>query len=131
MLMDPPTVQWPVFPTFDQRTLATLVEDELGGTNAIEGHCGEYARDFLLALDEDIHPPSITTDGVRSILQRHSDAADIDIEHPKHVILLPTVADGEWEKSLSAGSDTRLLLDISITWRRGFVSATRTSKPTN
>jgi hypothetical protein len=34
-LMDPPTERWPVFPTFDQRTLAGLVQDELadrGGT---------------------------------------------------------------------------------------------------
>ena len=28
-LMDPPTDRWPVFPTLDQRTLATLVQDEL------------------------------------------------------------------------------------------------------
>jgi len=27
-LMDPPTERWPVFPTFDQRTLAGLVQDE-------------------------------------------------------------------------------------------------------
>jgi len=85
-LMDPPTVHWPVFPTFDQRTLATLVQD---GTDTIEGDRDEYARDFLLALDEDIHPPSITTDGARSILQRLSDEAEVDIEHPKHDYLAP------------------------------------------
>jgi len=89
MLMDPPTVQWPVFPTFDQRMLATLLRDELGGPDAIDERRAEYARDFLLALDEDIHPPSITTDGARSILQRLSDAAEIDIEHPKHDYLAP------------------------------------------
>ncbi|WP_324761250.1 phage integrase SAM-like domain-containing protein [Haloarcula sp. GH36] len=85
-LMDPPTVQWPVFPTLDQRTLATLVQD---GPDTIEEQRDEYARDFLLALDEDIHPPSITTDGARSILQRLSDAAEVDIEHPKHDYLAP------------------------------------------
>jgi hypothetical protein len=42
-----------------------------------------------LALDENIHPPSITTDGARSILQRLSDAAKVDIEHPKHDYLAP------------------------------------------
>ena len=42
-----------------------------------------------MALDEGIHPPSITTDGARSILQRLSDAAKIDIEHPKHDYLAP------------------------------------------
>jgi integrase len=88
-LMDPPTVQWPVFPTFDQRTLATLVQDKLDGSDAIGERRDEYARDFLLALDEDIYPPSITTDGARSILQRLTDAAKVDIEHPKHDYLAP------------------------------------------
>ncbi|MFC7251907.1 phage integrase SAM-like domain-containing protein [Halomicroarcula sp. GCM10025324] len=88
-LMDPPTVQWPVFPTFDQRTLATLVQDELVGPDTIEERREEYARDFLLALDEDIHPPSITTDGARSTLQRLSDEAEVDIQHPKHDYLTP------------------------------------------
>jgi len=37
-----------------------------------------------LALDEDIRPPSITTGGARSILQRLSEVAEIDINHPKH-----------------------------------------------
>ena len=81
--------EWPVFPTFDQRTLAALVQDELDGPDTIEDQRDEYARDFLMALDEGIHPPSITTDGARSILQRLSDAAKIDIEHPKHDYLAP------------------------------------------
>jgi integrase len=88
-LMDPPTVQWPVFPTFDQRTLATLVQDELDGPDTIKEQRDEYVRDFLLALDEGIHLPSITTDGARSILQRLSDEAEVDIEHPKHDYLAP------------------------------------------
>ena len=37
------------------------------------------ARDLLLALDENIRPPSITTDGTRSVLQRLPAAAEIDI----------------------------------------------------
>jgi len=28
-LMNPPTERWPVFPTFDQRTLAGLMQEEL------------------------------------------------------------------------------------------------------
>jgi len=92
-LMNPPTERWPVFPTFDQRTLAELVWDELADRgehpDAIDGQRGEYARDLLLALDEDIRPPSITTDGSRSILQRISDGTDIAIDHPKHDYLAP------------------------------------------
>jgi hypothetical protein len=44
---------------------------------------------LLLALDEDIRPPSITTDGARSVLQRLSETAEIDIDHPKHDYLAP------------------------------------------
>ena len=92
-LLDPPTERWPVFPTLDQRTLAELVQEELADrgeqSEAIEGLRDEYARDLLLALDEDIRPPSITTDGARSMLQRLTEAAEIDIDHPKHDYLAP------------------------------------------
>ncbi len=87
-LMDPPMERWPVFPTFDQRTLATLVQNELAdqgeSPDAIEKRRGEYARDLLLALDEGVRPPLIRTDGARAILQRLTDAAEIDIDHPNH-----------------------------------------------
>ena len=92
-LMDPPTERWPVFPTFDQRTLAEFVQEELAERGerpeAIAERRAEYARDLLLALDEDTRPPSITTDGARSILQRLSEAAGIHIDHPKHDYLAP------------------------------------------
>jgi len=54
----------------------------------------------LLALDEDIRPPSITTDGARSILQRLSETAEVDIDHRNTTILLPTAADVEWGEVL-------------------------------
>jgi len=92
-LMDPPTDRWPVFPTLDQRTLAELVQEELADrgeqSEAIDERRDEYARDLLLALDNDIRPPSITTDGARSMLQRLTEAAEIDIDHPKHDYLAP------------------------------------------
>ena len=92
-LMDPPTERWPVFPTFDQRTLATLVREQLADRGAhpdsVDERRAEYARDLLLALDKDVRPPSITTDGARSVLQRLSEAAGLDIDHPKHDYLAP------------------------------------------
>ncbi|MCY4731075.1 site-specific integrase [Natronomonas gomsonensis] len=92
-LMDPPAERWPVFPTFDQRTLAGLVRKELADRgnvpDTIAKNRERYARDLLLALDEDVRPPSITTDGARSILKRLSEAAEIDIDHPKHDYLAP------------------------------------------
>ncbi|WP_424005155.1 phage integrase SAM-like domain-containing protein (plasmid) [Haloarcula salina] len=92
-LMDPPTDRWPVFPTFGQRTLATLVRDELADRGrrpaAIDERRDDYARDLLLALEEDIRPPSLTTDGARTVLQRLCDAGEIDVDHPKHDYLAP------------------------------------------
>ena len=91
--MDPPSQRWPVFPTLDQRTLAALVRDELADRgerpDAVEKRRDEYVRDLLLALDADVRPPSITTDGARSVLRRLSDSAPIDIDHPKHEYLAP------------------------------------------
>jgi len=92
-LLDPPTERWPIFPTLDQRTLAEVVQEELADrgepSEAIDKRRDEYARDLLLALDEDIRPQSITTDGARSMLQRLTEAAGIDIDHPKHDYLAP------------------------------------------
>jgi len=82
-----------VFPTFDQRTLAGLVQEELADRgeqlDTIDERRDAYARDLLLILDEDICPPSITTDGVRSILQRLSETTAVEIDHPKHDYLAP------------------------------------------
>jgi integrase len=92
-LMDPPTDRWPVFPTFDQRTLATLVRNELADrgerSDAIDERSDEYARDLLLVLEEYIRPESLTTDGARSIMQRLTDDADINVNHSKHAYLAP------------------------------------------
>jgi integrase len=92
-LLDPPTERWLVFPTLDQRTLATLVRDELANrgqqSGAIQERRDAFARDILLALAEDIRPQSTTTDGARSVLERLTDAADIGIDHPKHEYLAP------------------------------------------
>ncbi|WP_115864503.1 phage integrase SAM-like domain-containing protein [Halorussus litoreus] len=92
-LLDLPTERWPVFPTFDQRTLATLVSEELADQGLkpaeIDDQRSTYARDLLLAIDEDIQPPSLTTDGARTVLRRITADADIDIDHPKHEYLAP------------------------------------------
>jgi len=49
-LLDPTTERWPVFPTFDQRTLAGLIQDELADQgerpDAIAERREEYARDL-------------------------------------------------------------------------------------
>jgi len=92
-LVDPPTERWPVFPTLDQRTLGDLVSAALADRglreDEIEARRDGYVRDLLLALDADVRPPSLTTDGGRSVLQRVTAAADFEVDHPKHDYLAP------------------------------------------
>jgi integrase len=92
-ILDPPADQWPVFPTLDPRTLASVVTEELADRGLkpddITARRDEHVRDLLLALDDDIHPPSLTTDGARRILRRLTDDAGIDVDHPKHDYLAP------------------------------------------
>jgi integrase len=91
-LMDPPTARWPVFPTFGRATLAELVTEELADRGVRPERIQDQraaSRDLLLALDRDIRPPSLTTDGARSVLRRLSAAASVDIDHAKHDYLAP------------------------------------------
>jgi hypothetical protein len=56
--MDPPTERWLVFPTFDQRMLAELVEVVLAEQkecpDLIIERSHQYVGDLLLALNKDI-----------------------------------------------------------------------------
>jgi integrase len=92
-LLKPPTDRWPVFPTFDQRSLGTLVQEELTDRGhkpaAVEDRRDKFVRDLLLALEEDIRPESITTDGARSMLRRLTTDAGVDVDHPRHEYLAP------------------------------------------
>jgi hypothetical protein len=76
--------------------LPTEIVDTLNGYAPDQlQHVARYAEELAehkargARLEEDIRPPSITTDGGRSILQRLSKAAEIDIDHPKHDYLAP------------------------------------------
>ncbi|ERG99069.1 MAG: hypothetical protein J07HQX50_00211 [Haloquadratum sp. J07HQX50] len=134
-LMDPPMERWPAFPTLNQRTLAGLVQGELADrgeqSDTINEQRDEYARDLLLVLDEDIRPPSITTDGARSIVQRLSAATVIDIDHPKHDYLAPHGGRREMGEVLVRPLDI-LWQHVTSTIRRSwFANATLISRLEN
>ena len=92
-VLDPPTERWPVFPTFSQQTLGSLVKTKLTERGlkpaAVNDRRDEFVHDLLLALEDDIRPQSLTTDGARSILKRLTDDASIEIDHPRHDYLAP------------------------------------------
>lgn len=83
-VLDPPTDDWPVFPTRDAPTLCLVARTQLADdhdltTTEIESvledtTCEDVVREWELT------PPSITTEGVRSILRRICAAAKIDVE---------------------------------------------------
>ncbi|MCD2200922.1 site-specific integrase [Halobacterium sp. KA-4] len=91
-LLDPPSGRWPVFPTFDARSLGKLVREGLADRGLADEEIADRRdnnRDLLLALDEDIRPDSMTTKGARNVLERLTDAADIDISDANHEYLAP------------------------------------------
>lgn len=92
-VLNPPSERWPVFPTLHYNSLREQVQQELAdrgfSEREIAEHREEYIDDLFLALDEDIRPPSITTDGARSVLERVTTDAGIDVDHPRHDYLAP------------------------------------------
>jgi hypothetical protein len=73
--------------------ISQLITDELTDRDYRETEIDDlrerFARVFLLALKKDIRPPSLTVGGARRVLQRVTDAAGIDVNHPKHEYLTP------------------------------------------
>ncbi|WP_132060870.1 tyrosine-type recombinase/integrase [Halorussus amylolyticus] len=79
-VFDPPSEEWPVFPTFHAPSLAAVVVDGLSAEGYEESDI-EAIRDGKTALEVcyeyDIAPPALTTAGARSLMKRLSAAADV------------------------------------------------------
>ncbi|WP_312912029.1 tyrosine-type recombinase/integrase [Natronosalvus caseinilyticus] len=82
VVQDPPSNEWPLFPTRHapsvSRRVRTVLEERGFGDDEIESLCekhtsAELSRRFAIA------PPAITTEGARSILKRLCTAAEIDV----------------------------------------------------
>lgn len=82
VVQDPPTNEWPLFPTRHAPSVAKRVrtvlaergfsEDEIEALSNAHT-AAELSRRYAIA------PPAITTEGARSILKRLCDAAEIDV----------------------------------------------------
>jgi len=135
-LMDPPTERWPVFPTFDQRTLAGLIQNEL---QLIEGNARTQLPSAARSMPETSCWRSTRIFGRRRSQQTaHGRSSSGSRKLQRSIstirnttILLPTAADVEWERCLSARSGIQSLLVTWITPRRWFGSATRILKLVN
>lgn len=72
---DPPTDGWPVFPSMHVPTLSRRIAAELGGDER-DRRTGR-THYWTVALEAGVEPPSITTEGGRSVLKRLSRAAAV------------------------------------------------------
>lgn len=96
-VIDPPSDEWPVFPTLDYPTLVKTFAQEMNArgyepseVEAIRREMvndGEGAAIELLA-DYGIDPPALTTHGAREVLKRLTEGASIDLDD-KHGYLAP------------------------------------------
>jgi integrase len=92
-VLDPPTDEWPVFPTFHYPTLGQLVRDGLAAQGydeeAIEGIRDDHERDLLVCRAYALGPPpSITTHAARSRMKRLCADAGIELDD-RHGYLAP------------------------------------------
>ena len=80
--IDPPSDDWPVFPAMDNGTLSGHIQSALmarGHTaDEIEDIRDQYFNDFFCAMDLNVTPPSITTDGVRHIMRQITEESEVD-----------------------------------------------------
>ncbi|QRV17513.1 site-specific integrase (plasmid) [Haloterrigena salifodinae] len=83
VVLDPPSNDWPLFPTRHAPSIARRVREVL----AERGHDEDRIESLLdertatqLARERAIAPPAITTEGARSVLKRLCEAADVDVD---------------------------------------------------
>ena len=81
--LDPPTVDWPLFPTHHAPSVADRVRAELGARGYDEAAIEELfatSTAIELARIHAIAPPALTTEGARTILKRLCAAASVDVD---------------------------------------------------
>ena len=83
VVLDPPTNEWPLFPTRHAPSIASRVREELAERGHTDAEIEALLADSTareLARDRSIAPPAITTEGARSVLKRLCKAASIDVD---------------------------------------------------
>ncbi|WP_340100559.1 hypothetical protein [Salinibaculum salinum] len=71
-----PTEDWPLFPTLHLPSLYDRLRDAGVETTGLSGH----DEVFVACRENDVTPPSLATDGARRVMQRLTDAADLDVD---------------------------------------------------
>jgi len=90
-ILDPPSENWPVFPTFHRPTLSKRVTEGLTARGYTETEIEELRVDRSLievCTEFDVAPPSMTTDAGRHVLKRLCEEAGIELGD-NHDYLMP------------------------------------------
>jgi integrase len=95
---EPPSEEWPVFPTLSHATLAKTFSQQLTerGYDAAEAEAirTENVTDGELSMIElcaefDVQPPALTTHGGREVLKRLTADAGVELDDDRHGYLAP------------------------------------------
>jgi integrase len=90
-ILDAPSDNWPVFPSFHRPTLSKRLAEGLTARGYAESEIEELRADrsqIELCVEFDITPPSMTTDAGRHVLKRLCDQAGIELDD-EHDYLMP------------------------------------------
>ena len=85
---EPPSGDWPVFPSMHIPTLSRRIANELGGDERDRRTADRHH--WEVALESGVEPTSITTEGARSLMKRLSKVAevpDLDLENGEYLTL--------------------------------------------
>lgn len=83
-VLDPPSDDWPVFPTLHLPSLRDAAREQLEARDAGEETIADVTalstRPLLEAMRErELAPPAMTTEGARYLLRKLTDEADVDV----------------------------------------------------
>ena len=119
IVLDPPSQEWPLFPTRHAPSIARRVRVVLADRGLDEDEIGDLMANSTaieLARDRSIPPPAITTEGARSILRRLCAEADVDIDgdYLKPQGARHGVGDEAQRNDATVGGDLRAALEQSL-----------------
>lgn len=90
-LLDPPSEDWPLFPTLHRPTLWGTLRDalETRGLDDVDGALDDYDRPLVACEALEVRPPALTVDGGRKLMRRLTKASEVDVEDdPKDYLTL-------------------------------------------
>jgi integrase len=89
-VLDAPSENWPVFPSFHRPTLSQRVTDVLNARGHTDAEIEEIRTDRSLievCLELDVSPPSMTTDAGRHVLKRLCEEAGIELDDSEEYLM--------------------------------------------